>query len=221
MHQYQHGKDIIQIAYADDNQLMQDLIPVLIDGFENCKVTIQAYNGAELIDKLSVKPDTSLVLMDLKMPVLDGVDTARIIRQKAAQIKILFFSMYTNELVYKRILSSSADGFISKNCTADDLRGAIYSVMKSGYYLNFGAFQLLRSGVQLTRQLSNGFLIKEEEVEFLRLVGTEMTYENIAQRLNITMRHLDYIRERLFIKFNLKSRVELAILASNAGLGID
>lgn len=216
---YQHGKNIIQIAFADDNQLLQDLIPSLIDGFENCKVTIQAANGEELLEKLTQKSDTSLVLMDIKMPLLDGVEAAKMVKQKFPDIKILFFSIYSNELVYKRVLASGADGFLTKNCTSGDLKGAIYSVMKSGFYLNLGIPPFLHTGFHTGRQFRNGHIIKVEEIEFLKLVGTEMTYEAIAHQMKKSLRHIDYIREGLFEKFGLKSRVELAILAYSAGIG--
>jgi YesN/AraC family two-component response regulator len=74
---YVHGQSIIKIALAEDSELLQDLLPGFIDGMENCKVVIQAYNGRELLEKLSTKPDTSLVIMDIKMPEIDGIEAAK------------------------------------------------------------------------------------------------------------------------------------------------
>lgn len=74
---YQHGKSIIKIAYADDNQLLQEIIPKIIDGFENCKVVMVAASGKELLAKLHNNSSVNLVLLDIKMPELDGVDAAK------------------------------------------------------------------------------------------------------------------------------------------------
>lgn len=216
---YQHGESIIKIAFADDNQLMQDLVPPLIDSFENCKVIIQAFNGRGLLEKLARKPDTSLALIDMKMPEMDGIDTAKKIKMQYPDIRILFFSNYCNELVYKRIISVKANGFVSKDCTTHDLRTAIYSVMRSGYYIHGGFPSILKEGFNGGNHAHrNGYVIKDEEVEFLRLVGTDLTYEAIAGRMKTSLRHVDYIREGLFEKFELHSRVELALLAYNAGI---
>ena len=74
---YVHGKSIIKIALAEDNLLLQDLLVPYLDAIENCKVVIQAYNGRELIEKMRQKPNTDLVIMDMKMPEMDGIEAAR------------------------------------------------------------------------------------------------------------------------------------------------
>lgn len=218
---YQHGKSIIKIAFADDNQLLQEIIPKIIDGFENCKVVMVAANGKELLAKLQNNSSVNLVLLDIKMPELDGVDTAKKIKQEFPGIRVLFFSQYCNELVYKRIIAAKADGFISKDCLPSDIRKAIYTVMKAGYYIHGGFpafFKEELNGKSISHANNNELAITDEEIEFLRLAATNMTYVAIAKQMKTSPRHIDYIREGLFQKFEIRSRVELAMFAWKGGI---
>jgi len=131
---YVHGKSIIKIAFADDDELLQDLLSAYIDSFENCKVVIQALNGIELLEKLAQKPDTNLILLDMKMPEMDGIEAAKIIKQDYPETKILFTSIYRNEIVYSRIIGAGGDGYIHKHSAAQEFKRAIFGIMKSGHY---------------------------------------------------------------------------------------
>lgn len=98
---YQHGKSIIKIAFADNNQLLQEIIPKILDGFENCKVVMVAANGKELLAKLHNDSSVNLVLLDIKMPELDGVDTAKKLKQEFPRIRVLFFPSIAMNLFIK------------------------------------------------------------------------------------------------------------------------
>jgi DNA-binding NarL/FixJ family response regulator len=115
---YVHGKSIIRIAIADADELLQDLLPGFIDSIENCKVVLQAFSGPELIEKLKQKPDTDLVIMDIRLPELDGIETAKKIKIQFPGIKILVFSVYQNELAFCRVIGAGCDGFIKKGSTS-------------------------------------------------------------------------------------------------------
>ena len=179
---YVHGKSIIKIALADDNLLIQDLLTHYIDTIENCKVVIQAYNGRELLEKLRQKPDTSLVIMDIQMPEMDGIEAAKLIKSEFLEMKILFASVFTNELACCRVISTRADGFISKSSPAAEYKRAIYEIMRNDYYFHDGF-----SGNSIRRVIGNGKKTKielsPEELLFLKHSCTEKTYEAIAMEM--------------------------------------
>jgi len=214
---YVHGKSIIKIALAEDNLLIQDLLVPYLDAIENCKVVLQAYNGKELIEKMRQKPNTELVIMDMKMPEMDGIEAARHIKSEFPETKIIFISAFTNELACCRVISTGADGFINKSSQAAEFKKAIYGVMKNADYFYDGF-----SGNSIRRVIGNGrkgkIELSPEELLFLKLACTEKTYQAIAIEIKNTPRHIDYIRQGLFEKFDLNNRVELALFASNGGL---
>src|SRR5690349_20778951 len=106
--QYQHGKSIIKIALADDSCLIQDLLPPHIDSIDNCKIVVQANNGRELLERLRQKPDTNMIIMDIQMPEMDGIDAAKKVMLEFPGIKVLFMSVFTNELACCRVISAGA-----------------------------------------------------------------------------------------------------------------
>jgi DNA-binding NarL/FixJ family response regulator len=217
--EYVHGKSIIKIAFADDDELLQDLLTPYIDSIENCKVVIQAFNGRELLEKLALKPDTNLILLDIKMPLMDGIQAAKKIKEQYPEMKILFSSIYKNEIVYYRIIDAGEDGYINKNSTAPEFKRAILNIMKSGsYFQNYSNRFNNEIGKNIKVVFDEKNSISAEEIVFMKLVCTNKTYENIASEMHTNLRHIDYIRQGLFEKFEIHSRAELALFAYNGGI---
>lgn len=212
---YVHGNSIITIAFADDCELLQNLLIPYIDSIDKCKVVLQASNGRDLLEKLARTPDTYLVLMDIRMPEMDGIDAAKEIKNLYPKMKILFTSNYNNEIVYCRIIGAGGDGYISKNSSVHDFKRAILGVMKSGFYFqDFVAGNFKKNNIPLNANHK----LSDEEITFLKLICTDKTYACIAGEMNTNKRRIDYIREGLFEKFEVHNRVELAILAYNGGI---
>jgi DNA-binding NarL/FixJ family response regulator len=216
---YEHGKSIIKIAIADDDEMLQYLLQEYIDKIENCKVVIRALNGRELIERLRQKPDTSLVLMDIKMPEMDGVEATKKIKHEFPEIKIMFVSIFFNELAYCRAIGAGADGFIRKGTNIAELKIGIFEVMKNGryFYNNLARLNLFSTQVNNKHHKEN-YSLTDEEIAFLKLVCTDKTYECIAADMQTTPRHVEYIRQCLFEKFDVHSRVELALFARDGGM---
>ena len=218
---YTHGKSIIKIAIAEDDELLQDALHSFIDSTENCKVVLQAYNGKELIEKLAYKTNVNLVLMDSRMPEFDGIEAARIIKKDNQDIKILFYSIYGNELAICNIIGAGGDGFVKKGVSVADLKKAIFEIMKNGQY--FPSFTGILNGKKAngndTKQ-KPPFHFTGEEILFLKQVVTDLTYEAIASKLKCTNRHIDYMRQGLFERLDIHSRVELALFAFKGGITV-
>jgi two-component system, NarL family, invasion response regulator UvrY len=214
---YVHGKSIIKIALADDSLLIQDLLPAHLDTIENCKVVIQAYNGRELLEKLGQKPNTNLVIMDIQMPEMDGIEAAKRVKAEFPEMKVLFVSVYSNELTWCRVMNTGADGFISKSSPVAEFKRAIYELMKNNYYFHDGF-----SGNSIRHVNGNGkknkIAVSDEELLFLKQACTEKTYEAIARDMKTNSRHIDYIRQEIFEKFEVHNRVEMALFAFKGGI---
>ena len=216
---YTHGKSIIRVAYAESDLTLQDLIPSYIDSIENCKVVIQATSGLQLLEKLSAKPETNLVISDIVFPDMDGIETARKVKENFPEMRILFFSLFKTEIVYSRVMQVQGNGFVSKYIGISELNRGILDVMKSGHYFqNAPAYarHITLNGINGKTKLKNTF--SDEEINFMKLINSEMTYKGIASKMKCGKRHLDYIREGLFQRFDVHSKAELLGIASESGL---
>jgi len=216
---YLHSESVIRIAIADDHFSYLDILSAHINTIDNCKVIIRAGNGKELLEKIKRQPEVDLVITDIRMPEMNGYEAAKRIRQDFPHIRILFSSMYSNELVFRLLFETGADGFVHKNALLSEYRKAIYEVLKSGNYfagipVSFHRKCLNGNGKELNGRL----LISDEEIELLKLACIDLTYTAIACKLKTNERHVDYIRQGLFEKFGIKTRVGLALLAYEAGL---
>lgn len=216
---YLHGKSIIKIAIADDHEMFREAIATHIDGFDNCKVVMQAANGCELLEKLEQKPKINLVLLDIAMPEMDGYETAGKLRSRFPEIKIIFCSMYNNELAMCRMLDAGANGFIDKTASMGDLKKAVYQVMKNGQAIhdpNGKKFFYLEGNRPNLNQIN--YRLSETELLFLKLICTEKPYKQIAKELHLSERQIDYLREGLFCRFEVHCRIGLAIFANSSGV---
>jgi len=212
----------INIGMVDDHVLLRNALATLINGFEECVVTVQANNGQEFMDLLAGEQETpDVVLMDLNMPVLGGYETALQLREKYPQVHVLMLTMYDSEITLIRLLQAGVKGFLKKDIEPSELKFAIHSVMQSGYYYSTQTAgrlaNLFRNNAKDNQRLKNAML-DEQEIVFLRHACTDLTYKEIAQSMKLTPRTVDALRDHLFLKFDVKSRVGLAMVAIRNGV---
>jgi DNA-binding NarL/FixJ family response regulator len=209
------------VALVDDHQLLRNALASLINEFEDCQVAIQAVDGKDLIAQLPSK-SIDVVLLDLNMPGMDGLATAHYLQDYFPDIKVLMLTMYDSELVLIRLLQAGVKGFLKKDIHPDELKMAIQSVVQSGFYYSHDATGKI---VNLFRKQTDGHfpyveknMLTEAEINFLRLASTELTYKEIAQETGLNPRAVDTMRDSLFQKLGVKSRVGLAMYAIRHGL---
>lgn len=212
----------IKVAMADDHLLLRTALASLINEFDDCTVVIQAGSGSEFIDKLKTGIAPDVVLLDLNMPQMDGLETAQKMQENYPGIHVLMLTMYDSELALIRLLQAGVKGFLKKDIHPDELHFAIQSVMQSGFYYSHNATGKL---VNLFRKQADGHsllleksLLSETDIQFLKLASTELTYKEIAQKMNLNPRSVDNLRDSLFHKLTVKSRVGLAMYAIKNGL---
>jgi DNA-binding NarL/FixJ family response regulator len=212
----------IQVALADDHVLLRTALASLVNSFEDCVVIMQASTGTELIECFKKDAIPDVVLLDLNMPQMDGMETAQWLQENYPAIHVLMLTMYDSELALIRLLQAGVRGFLKKDIHPDELHFAIQSVMQSGFYYSHNATGKL---VNLFRkQADNTFsgleknLLSETDIRFLKLASTELTYKEIAQQMNLNPRTVDNLRDSLFHKLSVKSRVGLAMYAIKHGL---
>jgi two-component system invasion response regulator UvrY len=208
-----------QVAIADDHTLLRKALSRLIASYENYAVLFEAENGIEVKSIISQHIIPDIILLDVNMPGMDGFETVQWLYKNHPQIKVLALSMFSDEKIIIRMLRLGAKGYILKNIDPEELKTALDSIMKKDFYLPEYISGKIISGLHKDTDESNKQTIplSEKEKEFLHLICSELTYKDIAAKLNISPRTVDDYRNALFEKFNVKSRVGLAIYAIKKG----
>ncbi|MBA4166470.1 MAG: response regulator transcription factor [Chitinophagaceae bacterium] len=211
---------LTKIALADDHVLLRNALATLINSFENCKVIIEASTGKELIKTIGEGSVPDIILLDLNMPELDGYDTALWMQCHLPQVHVLMLTMYDSELTMIRLLQVGVKGFLKKDIHPAELKFAISSVMQCGYYYTNDTTGKLVNLFRKSQEQSTLMrsMLTETEVRFLRLTCTEMTYKEIAVNMHLNPRAIDNLRDNLFNKLDVKSRVGLAMYAIKHGI---
>jgi len=211
----------IKVALADDHILLRHALATLIDQSGNCKVILQASNGKELCNALTQDNQPDVIILDMNMPEMDGRETAIWLQVNFPEIRVLMLTMYDSELALIRLLQSGVKGFMKKDIHPTELLHAIQSVMDNGYYYSAHTSSKL-AGLFRERLDKSGplqkILLEEEEVKFLRLVCSELTYKEIASEMGMNPRSIDGMRDMLFNRLDVKSRMGLAMYAIKHGL---
>jgi DNA-binding NarL/FixJ family response regulator len=177
-------------------------------------------NGRELIDKLQSGTEPDLVLMDINMPVMDGYEATKWIKDNRPLIKVLALSMYDDENAIMKMLRHGARGYILKDSEPAELRMALDAVTNKGYYYSELVTGKLIHSINHADENGNSPAAKlnDREMEFLKLACSELTYKEIAAEMHLSPRTIDGYRDALFEKLEIKTRTGLAIYAIKNGI---
>ena len=206
----------ITVALADDHALIRNGLAGLINTFDGYNVLFQAGNGQEFMDALKSTMLPDLVLMDINMPKKDGYETTLWLKNNYPDIKVLALSMYDNESAIIRMLKCGARGYILKDAEPADLKRALDDIMNKGFfYSDLVTGHLIHTMQKMddSAEIRTTFNLSDREVEFLKLICTELTYKEIADKMFVSPRTVDGYRDTLCDKLNVKTRVGLVIYA--------
>ncbi|RYC71929.1 MULTISPECIES: response regulator transcription factor [Spirosoma] len=208
------------IAIADDHHLLAEALADLIQKFDRYEVLFIAENGRDLLTRLQRGPLPDIALVDLNMPEMDGFETAVQLRQLYPSVRVMALSMTDREEHIVRMLRNGARGYLLKGCRSTELRQALDDVMEKGYYYSdFLTHRLVRS-LSTTDLIASKpmFGLNNRESDFLKLACSELTYNDIADRMCVSPRTVDGYRETVFQKMGVRTRVGMVIVAVRCGL---
>ena len=209
------------LALADDHMLFRKGIKELINGFMGFRVIAEAADGSELLLQLEQLDELPyIVILDINMKPLNGFETAKKIKERYPTIKILALSMYVDENSILKMIKSGAHGYLLKDADPDELKGAFEEVIHKGFYYSNVVGEIVLKNLHGNGQSLQPLdeTLNEREIEFLELAATEMTYKEIADKMNLSPRTIDGYREALFERLNAKNRVGLVMAALKNGI---
>jgi DNA-binding NarL/FixJ family response regulator len=211
----------IRLAIADDHKIFRNGLKSTLEDTDDFELLLEASNGKQLIAQLATnKPD--VILMDIKMPEMDGIQTTAIVKQQYPQIKVLALSMFNEDKYIVDMMKAGASGYLLKNAEPEEIIEAISTVYYRDYYFNEHLSVTLIKQLAINQnQANSGHSLSdfnEREIEVLKLVCQECSNQEIADKICLSVRTVEGYRARLFEKTKSKNLVGLVIFAIKTGL---
>jgi DNA-binding NarL/FixJ family response regulator len=208
------------IVIVDDHILIAKALRGIIANFEQFEVLYECENGHEMIDKFSNKSSIpNIVLLDISMPVMNGFETAKWIKENHPEVLIMALSMQDDDQSVIQMVKNGAKGYLLKNTHPADLEKALIGLANNGFYYPEWAASKVFASIGSLRKNENEDVIHitDREKEFLKYSVTEMSYKEIAEKMCCSPRTIESYRDNLFEKLELKTRVGLAVYALKNG----
>jgi DNA-binding NarL/FixJ family response regulator len=207
---------LIKVAIADDHKIFRKGVILSLRPFTNIKFVLEAENGDELLTNLpAAEPD--VVLMDLRMPNKDGIETTKILSKQYPGIHVIVLSMYEDERFVYHLMENGAHGYLLKNAEPQEIRRAIMEVHEKGYYLNNFVNRILlkrsHSKQKVVPSINSEITLSDKEKDVLKLICMEFTAQEIAQKMQVSPRTVEAIKDRLMERFGSKNTAGLVFFA--------
>lgn len=211
----------ITIAIADDYKIYRDGLKLCLSADSNLQLLFEAENGEQLLQQLDQqRPD--VVLMDLKMPVIDGVEATKQIRKKYDGIKVLVITMYDSDKFIIHLMETGANGYLLKNAEPAEIIKAVYTVVENGYYFNDLVNKALLKRLVMKNNLTPSFKknieLTNQELDILKLICEEKTLAEIGTLTGLSLRSVEAIREKLIEKIGVRNTAGLVMFAIKHGV---
>jgi DNA-binding NarL/FixJ family response regulator len=211
----------IKLGIVDDHKIFRNGLKATLEDCGDFELVLEASNGKELIGLLTDKtPD--VILMDIKMPEMDGIQTATHVHQHFKDIKILALSMFNEDKYIVDMMKAGASGYLLKNAEPEEIIEAVSTVYNKGFYFNehlsITLIKQLVGNDQPDNIPNNRTDLNEREIEVLKLVCQECSNQEIADKIFLSVRTVEGYRARLFEKTGSKNLVGLVIYAIKRGI---
>jgi len=204
------------IAIVDDHELVAKALSGLVQRYEVYEVIYEVGNGKELINRINLKMIPDIVLLDIKMPEMDGYETALWLKKNHPEVKVVALSMHNEEESVIKMLRNGACAYLLKGCKPRELKQALDEVVQKGRsYNEFVTEKLIKSLNPETPHNPQELLgIIDREMEFIKWAcDGDLNYTEIADKMCVSPRTVDGYRESVFQKMKVKTRVGMVVEA--------
>lgn len=206
----------IHIAVVDDHTLYRKGLVELIRSINtDFQVELEASNGQDFLNRLPNENNLKMAIIDIDMPEMDGFELAAIIKERFPKIHILVITMLTDERSLIRMIKTGIKGYLGKDVETDELEAAINTISKGRFYFNEALSSKMLQVIQ--SEDDEKYELNDREQQFIELSCSELTYKEIADKMCLSPKTIDGYRAALFERFEIKSRVGLALLAIKQG----
>jgi DNA-binding NarL/FixJ family response regulator len=206
----------IRLAIADDHKIFRDGIRMALKDREYIKILWEAEDGRDMTHKLKIK-EPDVLLMDIRMPEIDGIDAIKLIRHEYENLKIIVLSMYDDQEIITKMMEMGANSYLTKTTEADEIYNAILTCMNEDFYFN----DLVNSAVLLKLQhkktvrrfYPNSIKFTDKELRIMKLISEDKTTEEISKEVFLSPRTIETIRQSMKQKVGAKTIAGLVMYA--------
>ncbi len=206
--------ETIKIGIIDDHQIVRHALRELIEKMGRFKVSHEFEHGNAFLEALPLSDAPELFLLDYSMPHKNGIDVLRALEEREDDSKMLLLTQHFDEDIINDAYHFGARGFLHKNCTAQELRNAIDTVVNVGYYNITDILRRVRN-FDPKHKNSKKPVLSDREMHFLTLVcdEREFTYEQMADLMHVSVKSVESYRTALFERYQIKSKVGLVLFS--------
>lgn len=220
---------MIDILIVDDHKIIRDGIKALLRTSDDIRIVGECSDGSQVLDALNEYENVDIVLMDINMPEMNGLQATEAVLRDFPTVKVVALTMYNEDSYISKILNLGASGYILKNTGKQELLDALYKIKEGGNYFSEEVTQQMMSRFMNKKQKRESSRPSEEvlerlterEKEVLRLISMEYTNHEIAEQLSVSSRTIDSHRRNLLQKLDVKNTAGLVRFALQNGLAED
>lgn len=204
---------------ADDHQLFRRGLANLLNQSDEIEVVEEAADGLEVLSALDKSTNFDLLLLDVNMPNMNGVETVSRLKRRENTIPILMLTYEDSEPLAIQLIKLGVKGYVLKDASPDELKQAIITTATGEYFINGRLSpKLIKLVTGAEESKESVGRLTDREIEFLKFCASDCTYKDIATKMGISPRTVDGYRDSLFERLNTKSRVGLALYAVKVNL---
>lgn len=213
----------IKVAIADDHKIFRSGVINTLIPYENIRFIFEADDGLHLLQTMETQqPD--VILMDLKMPNMDGIEATIKVKEKYPDVKVIILTMYEDDNFIVHLVENGANAYLLKNAEPEEIYEAICTTFEKGFYFNENVnLALLKKVLHKNKQqfkptLKNEIQLNDREQEVLKLICNELTTQEISEQIFLSPRTVEGIRQKLLEKIDVKNSVGLVLYAFRNGI---
>lgn len=203
----------LKLAIVDDNSFLIHAVKEKLSFFDDIQIKHTALNGSELLSRLEENKHVDVILMDIEMPVLNGIETTQIVKQKYPQIKIIMLTAFDNDVNIFNAIKAGADGYLLKEINPKDLYSGILDTLDGGAAMNpsiaLKTLKLLRNPESIENEKDKEHIsLSKREVEVLEQLSKGLSYTVIAENLFLSPSTVRKHIENIYKKLQVHSKIE-------------
>ena len=208
--------ETIKVGIADDHKIFRDGIKMALSGKDYLRIIWEAEDGKDLVHKMKIKlPD--VLLMDIRMPEMDGVNAISLLRKEYEQVKIIVLTMYDDQEMISKMMEMGANAYLTKTTDPEEIYNAILTCMNDDFYfndlVNKAVMMKLQSKKSVRQYFPNPIKMSEKELKILKLISEDKTTEEISKEVFLSPRTIETIRQTMKTKVGAKTIAGLVIYA--------
>lgn len=203
-------QNLIKFAIADDHKIFRDGIKMALGSKKNLKLLWEAEDGKDLMHKISIKKP-EIILMDIRMPEIDGINAIQLIRKEYEDIKIIVLSMYDDQQMIQKMMENGANAYLTKTTDPEEIYSAILTCMNDDFYFNelvnkavMGKL-IQKKNVRQHYGADTPISFNEKELKILQLLSEDKTTDEISKIVFLSPRTVETIRQNMKTKVNAKT----------------